>query len=179
MLTQETTGLIIIDVQGKLARIVNESEKLVSNLEKLIRGCQILSIPIIYAEQNPKGLGSTIPEIGKLLSPQKPVEKYTFNALENEAFKKAILESNRKQWLICGIEAHICVYQTVLGLLSHNFEIEVVADCVSSKSKDSVELALEKLQNKGAGLTNVEMCLYELVKDSRREIFKEILTLIK
>lgn len=179
MLTQETTGLIIIDVQGKLARIVNESEKLVSNLEKLIRGCQILSIPIIYAEQNPKGLGSTIPEIGKLLSPQKPVEKYTFNALENEAFKKAILESNRKQWLICGIEAHICVYQTVLGLLSHNFEIEVVADCVSSKSKDSVELALEKLQNKGAGLTNVEMCIYELVKDSRREIFKEILTLIK
>ncbi|RED22690.1 isochorismate hydrolase [Flavobacterium cutihirudinis] len=179
MLTQETTGLIIIDVQGKLARIVNESEKLVSNLEKLIRGCQMLSIPIIYAEQNPKGLGSTIPEIGKLLSPQKPVEKYTFNAFENEAFKKAILESNRKQWLICGIEAHICVYQTVLGLLSHNFEIEVVADCVSSRSKDSVELALEKLQNKGAGLTNVEMCLYELVKDSKREIFKEILTLIK
>lgn len=179
MLTQENTGLIIIDVQGKLARIVNESEKLVSNLEKLIRGCQILSIPIIYTEQNPKGLGSTIPEIGKLLSPQNPVEKYTFNALENEAFKKAILESNRKQWLICGTEAHICVYQTVLGLLSYNFEIEVVADCVSSRSKDSVELALEKLQNKGAGLTNVEMCLYELVKDSRREIFKEILTLIK
>lgn len=179
MLAQENTGLIIIDVQGKLARIVNESEKLVSNLEKLIRGCQILSIPIIYAEQNPKGLGTTIPEIEKLLSHQKPVEKYTFNALENETFKKAILESNRKQWLICGIEAHICVYQTILGLLSHNFEIEVVADCVSSRSKDSVELALTKLQTKGVGLTNVEMCLYELVKDSRREIFKEILTLIK
>lgn len=179
MLVQENTGLIVIDVQGKLARIVNESEKLVSNLEKLIRGCQILSIPIIWAEQNPKGLGSTIPELGKLLTHQKAIEKNSFNAFENESFKQAILESGRQQWLICGIEAHICVYQTALGLLSHKFEIEIVADCVSSRSKESVNLALKKLQNKGASLTNIEMCLYELVKDSRREIFKEILTLIK
>ncbi|WP_431241866.1 hydrolase [Flavobacterium sp. P21] len=169
----------MIDVQGKLARIVYESEKLVSNLEKLIRGCQILSIPIIWAEQNPEGLGSTIPELEKLLTGQKPIEKYSFNAFENESFKNAIIDSGRKQWLICGIEAHICVCQTAMGLLSNNFEIEIVADCVSSRSKDSIELALQKLQTKGAHLTNIEMCLYELVKDSRKETFKKILTLIK
>ncbi|MBZ4035444.1 hydrolase [Flavobacterium sp. 17A] len=179
MLIQENTGLILIDVQGKLARIVNESEKLATNLEKLIRGCQILSIPIIWAEQNPKGLGSTIPELEKLLVHQKPIEKYSFNAFDDETFKQTVLDSGRKQWLICGIEAHICVYQTVMGLLLNNFDVEIVADCVSSRAKESVAIALQKLQNKGAYLTSLEMCLYELVKDSRRDIFKEILTLIK
>jgi isochorismate hydrolase len=179
MLVKEDTGLVIIDVQGKLARIVNESEKLVSNLVKLIRGCQLLSIPIIWAEQNPKGLGSTIPELEQLLQHLKPIEKYSFNAFDNETFRNAIIDSEKKQWLICGIEAHICVYQTALGLLSNHFEVEVVTDCVSSRSKDSCKLALKKLQNKGAQLTNIEMCLYELVKDSRQEIFKQILTLIK
>ncbi|WP_026729867.1 hydrolase [Flavobacterium denitrificans] len=179
MLVQETTGLIVIDVQGKLARIVHESEKLTLNLEKLIRGCQILSIPIIWAEQNPKGLGSTIAKIEKLLIGQKPIEKYSFNAFDNETFKNAIIDSGKKQWLICGIEAHICVYQTAMGLLLNNFEIEIVTDCVSSRSKESIDVALNKLQNKGARLTNIEMCLYELIKDSRKEVFKEILTLIK
>lgn len=179
MLLQKNTGLILIDVQGKLARIVNESEKLVLNLEKLIKGCQLLSIPIIWAEQNPKGLGATISELEKLLPHQKPIEKYSFNAFDNETFKQAVLDSSRKQWLICGIEAHICVYQTVMGLLLNDFEVEIVADCVSSRSKESIAIALQKLQNKGAQITNIEMCLYELVKDSRREIFKEILTLIK
>lgn len=179
MLVQENTGLILIDVQGKLARIVDESEKLVSNLEKLIRGCQILSVPIIWAEQNPKGLGVTIPELEKLLVHQKPIEKYAFNAFDNETFKQAILDSGKKQWLICGIEAHICVYQTAMGLLANHFEVEIVADCVSSRTKESIDIGLKKLQNKGASITNIEMCLYELVKDSKREIFKEILTLIK
>jgi len=179
MLKQETTGLILIDVQGKLAQIVNESEKLALNLEKLIRGCQILSIPIIWAEQNPKGLGATIPQLEKLLIHQKPIEKYSFNAFDSETFQKAVLDSGKTQWLICGIEAHICVYQTAMGLLLQNFEIEIVADCISSRTKEDIQIALQKLQNKGAGLTTIEMCLYELVKDSRREIFKEILTLIK
>lgn len=179
MLTQENTGLILIDVQGKLARIVHENEKLVLNLEKLIKGCKIFSIPIIWAEQNPKGLGATLPELSKLMEDQKPLEKYTFNAFENENFRNAIIDSGRKKWLICGIEAHICVYQTAMGLLSNNFEIEIVTDCVSSRSKENIAVALKKLENKGANITTVEMCLYELVKDSRRDVFKEILTLIK
>ncbi|MBW1654292.1 hydrolase [Flavobacterium quisquiliarum] len=179
MLTQENTGLIIVDVQGKLARIVHESEKMISNLEKLIRGCQILSLPIIYLEQNPNGLGNTIPELKQLLGNQKAIEKYTFNAFENDEFKNAVLQTKRKQWLVCGIEAHICVYQTAVGLLTQNFEVEIVTDCTSSRSKNSIDLAFQKIQQKGVSLTNVEMCLYELVKDSRNENFKGILGLIK
>lgn len=179
MLIQENTGLILIDVQGKLARIVNESEKLISNLEKIIRGGQILELPIIWVEQNPQGLGATVPELAGLLKNQQSLEKYSFNAMDNESFKQAIIDSGRKQWLVCGIEAHICVYQTVLGLLSHNFEVEIVADCISSRAKENIDLALKKLQHKGANVTTVEMCLYELVKSSKSEVFKEILNLIK
>ncbi|WP_289659943.1 hydrolase [Flavobacterium panacagri] len=179
MLTQENTGLIIVDIQGKLARIVYESEKMISNLEKLILGCQVLSIPIISLEQNPNGLGNTVPELNKLLENQKPIEKYTFNAFENEEFRQAVLKTNRKQWLVCGIETHICVYQTAMGLFTNNYEVEIVTDCVSSRSKDSIDLGLQKMQGKGIGITSVEMCLYELVKDSKNENFREILKLIK
>ncbi|TDW47720.1 isochorismate hydrolase [Flavobacterium sp. 270] len=179
MLLQENTGLLLIDVQGKLARIVHDSEKLVFNLQKLIRGCQILKLPIIWVEQNPSGLGCTIPELEILLQNLKPIEKYSFNAFDNENFQQAIKETQRSQWLVCGIEAHICVYQTALGLLSNKFEVEIVSDCVSSRSEDSISLALKKLENKGASLTNIEMCLYELVKNSKNEIFKDILNLIK
>lgn len=179
MLLKENTGLIVIDVQGKLARIVYESEKLITNLVKLIQGCQILQLPIIWIEQNPNGLGHTVPELQKLLSNQHVLEKFTFNAFENESFKEAVLLSNKKQWIICGIETHICVYQTAMGLLNANFEVEIAADCVSSRVEENKILALNKLQNKGASLTSVEMCLYELAKNSKNENFKEILNLIK
>jgi nicotinamidase-related amidase len=179
MLNQEKTGLIIVDVQGKLARIVHESESLLSNTQALIQGCQILKLPIIWLEQNPQGLGQTIQEVSSLLKGHQPLEKHTFNACENDNFIEAITESSIHQWLICGIEAHICLYQTALGLLARDYDVEVVVDCISSRSKANIDLALTKLQSKGANLTSVEMCLYELLKDARKEEFKQILALIK
>ena len=179
MLDQEKTGLIIVDVQGKLARIVHESEALLRNIRILIQGCQILRLPIVWIEQNPQGLGQTVPELRELLQGHQPLEKHTFNACESTSFIKAITESGLQQWLVCGIEAHICLYQTTSGLLSRGYEVEVVVDCVSSRAKAHIDLALKKLQDKGAGLTNVEMCLYELVKDARKEEFKRILPLVK
>lgn len=179
MLNQENTGLVIVDVQGKLASIVHESETLLKNLQILIQGCQILNLPIVWIEQNPQGLGPTAPELRDLLKSYQPLEKYTFNACDNSSFVKAITESNAQQWLVCGIEAHICLYQTALGLLSKGYEVEVVTDCISSRSKTNIDLALKKLQDNGASLTSVEMCLYELVKDARKEEFKRLLPLIK
>lgn len=179
MLNQEKTGLIIVDVQGKLARMVHESEVLLANIQALIQGCQILNLPIVWLEQNPQGLGQTVPELSELLKGYQPLEKTTFDACSNHNFVEAITESGVQQWLVCGIESHICVYQTASGLLSRGYKVEVVADCVSSRTKANVDLALNKLQSKGASLTSLEMCLYELVKDARKEEFKQILSLIK
>lgn len=179
MLNQTTAGLIIVDVQGKLARMVHDSETLLSNIKILIQGCKILNIPIVWLEQNPQGLGQTVPELSALLEDYQPLEKHTFNACDSNNFNKAIIQSGVQQWLVCGIEAHICLYQTTLGLLSNNYDVEVVADCISSRSKANVDIALTKLQSRGAHLTSLEMCLFELVKDSRTAAFKQILSLIK
>ncbi len=115
----------------------------------------------------------------KLLEPNQALEKTTFNACESSSFEKAITESGVQQWIVCGIEAHICLYQTALGLLSRDYHVEVVTDCISSRSKANKDLAINNLQKNGASLTSVEMCLFELLKDARKEEFKQILPLIK
>jgi nicotinamidase-related amidase len=179
MLNQESTGLIIVDVQGKLARIVHESEAFLNNIKILIQGCQILKLPIIWLEQNPQGLGQTVSELGDLLNGYQPLEKFTFNACDNHTFVEEIAKSGAQQWLVCGIEAHVCIYQTCSGLLSRGYEVEVVADCISSRTKENIDLALAKLEDRGASHTSVEMCLFELIKDARKEEFRQILPLIK
>lgn len=179
MLNEKETALIIIDVQGKLARMVAESEQLVKNLRQLIAAFKTMSIPIVWVEQYPEGLGKTIPEISELLENKTPLPKYTFSALGNKDIESEIEKLNRKQWLVCGIETHICVYQTAMDLLAKNYEVEIVSDAVSSRTKESKELALAKLQKKGVGLTNIEMCVYELIKNSKTDIFKKILPLFK
>ncbi|QFZ54450.1 hydrolase [Oceanihabitans sp. IOP_32] len=179
MLNTENTGLILVDVQGKLARTVFESESLIANIEKLIKGCKILGIPIVWLEQYPEGLGHTVPEISKLLKNQKPIEKRFFNALDEKQIEHEIVKLNKPNWLICGIEAHVCVYQTAMGLLAKKLNVELVADCIASRKKYDREIAIKKMRDQGAHLSSLEICLFELTKDSKTEVFKKILPLIK
>ena len=183
MLKKENTGLIIVDIQGKLARLVHDSDALVSNCEKLIKGAQALGMPIIWLEQNPDKLGSTLEELSSLLSTepsdQKAITKFTFDACEEAQFMQVIKAANVDTWLICGIEAHICVYQTALNLKRIGFEVQLVSDCVSSRTLANKNLGIEKLINHGVELTGLEMCLFELVKDCRAKEFKDILALIR
>lgn len=179
MLVKENTGLVVIDIQGKLANIVHDSELLLSNTIKLIKGAQALGLPVLCLEQNPEKLGSTATELGNVLSPVQPISKYTFDGCKQQSFIQAVKNANISTWLVCGIEAHICVYQTTLSLMNSGFDVELVSDCVSSRTVFNKELAISKLASKGIGITSLEMCLYELLGDCRSEEFKEILNLIK
>lgn len=179
MLQQENTGLIVIDIQGKLARLVHDSGTLISNCEKLIKGIKTLGLPIIFLEQNPDKLGATVDELNVLLAPHAPITKFTFDACTAPQFMDAISAANIDTWLVCGIEAHICVYQTALHLHQSGLKIQLVSDCVSSRTLENKTLAINKLVNRGIDITGLEMCLYELVKDCRTAEFKEILNLIK
>ncbi|EKO3691981.1 hydrolase [Vibrio metschnikovii] len=179
MLDKENTGLIIVDIQGKLARLVSDSNELVSNCIKLIKGAQLLGLPIVLLEQNPAKLGQTIEELSVLLSNQQPISKFSFDACGEPRFVEVIQKSNKTSWLICGIEAHICVYQTAIHLKNLGYNIHLVGDCVSSRNESNKELAIKKLAGAGVDITGLEMCLYELVKDCRAPEFKEILNLIK
>lgn len=179
MLQQESTGLIIVDVQGKLLDVMHDNQRLLNNIQTLIAGCKILDLPIVWLEQNPQGLGQTDFKVSELLADYRVIEKYTFNACDNSRFINTVIEANVKQWLVCGIEAHICVYQTCLGLLAQQLEVEIVTDCISSRTKMNCDLAIQKLQSHGVNITSVEMCLYELLRDSRKAEFKQILSLIR
>ena len=179
MLDKENTGLIVIDIQGKLARLVHESDAVIANCEKLIKGAQALSLPILWLEQNPRKLGPTVEILAEILDNQQPIAKFTFDACLEPKFIEAVQAANIESWLICGIEAHICVYQTALSLKVSGFNVQLVGDCISSRSLDNKTLAISKLLNHGIDTTSLEMCLYELVKDCRAVEFKEILGLIK
>lgn len=179
MLTKENTGLIVVDVQGKLAQLVHDSEALIFNCTKLITGAQILGLPIVVLEQNPKKLGSTVNEIATVFGDIKPIEKFTFNGCASDTFVEAVNAHNVDTWLVCGIETHICVYQTVSGLAGLGYKVELVSDCVSSRTLDNKQLGITRIIESGAVVTGLEMCLYELAGDCRASEFKSILQLIR
>lgn len=179
MLEQENCGLIVVDVQGSLARIVQNSELFINNTRKLIQCCKVLSIPIIWLEQNPKGLGATVPELSELMGEATVHEKTHFNALFEEPIKDVIKATGKNHWLVVGIEAHICVYQTVLGLLNEAYKVDVVSDCISSRLQSNIDLALVKMRDSGADITSLEMCIFELMKNAKINGFRDILSVIK
>lgn len=179
MLNCHNTGLVIIDIQGKLATLMEESEQYIAHCCALIAGAKQLDLPIIWLEQNPEKLGSTQPDILSLLDGIKPITKFTFDACREPSFLAAIAKENKPNWLICGIEAHICVYQTAASLLQNNYQVHLVNDCIAARKGENKQLAVNKLQHLGARITGLEMALFELVKDCRDERFKGILNLIK
>ena len=112
MLEPNNTILVLIDAQAKLTAVMHDRDELVSNLVKLVKGIQLLKVPILWLEQNPDKMGSTIPELGELLAGQTPITKMGFSCCGVEPFDTQLLNSGRKQVLIAGIETHVCVYQT-------------------------------------------------------------------
>ncbi|MFA0486195.1 hydrolase [Vibrio sp. 10N.222.55.B11] len=179
MLMKQNTGLVVVDVQGKLARLVDDSDALISNCGKLIEGVQVLGLPIVSLEQNPEKLGPTVSELNDLLGEAKPIPKFTFNACDEPKFVEAVQAKDVDTWLVCGIEAHICVYQTTMGLLELGYNVQVVGDCISSRTALNKDLAIRRLTDAGIQITGLEMSLYELVKDCRAPEFKSILSLIR
>lgn len=179
MLSRETTALIVIDVQGRLARIVDQSEAVIANIRRCIAGAEILELPVLLIEQNPQGLGSTVDEVKAMLPDQTALAKTTFSCCGNESITSAIAELGCQQLLVCGIEAHVCVYQSVADLLSQGYQVELVADAVSSRTAENRQQGIDKMRSLGAGLTSTEMCLLELTVDSASPQFKQLLSWIK
>jgi nicotinamidase-related amidase len=179
MLQSENTLLLIIDVQGNLAHAMHNKQKLVENLQKIIKGVQVLEIPILWVEQNPKGLGPTLKEIADLITDIKPISKMSFSCCQNDTFMTALKSLKRKQILITGIEAHICVYQAAVDLLDMGYEVQVVSDAVSSRTEDNQKIGLQKMKDAGAGVTSVETALFELLKVAEDARFKEIIQIVK
>lgn len=179
MLILENTALIIVDVQDKLFHVMHEKGALLENLQKMIKGAQILGIPILLTEQNPEKLGATMPEVARLLPRIQPIHKLSFSCSGNKHFMQELRTLKRKQILIAGIETHVCVYQTSMDLASLGYEVQVIADAVSSRTAENKEIGLERIKSGRTSLTSTEMALFELLKAAEGREFKEILKIVK
>jgi nicotinamidase-related amidase len=179
MITTEDTVLVLIDVQGILVRVMHNKEALLDNIKKMVKGARIFGLPILWTEQNPDGMGPTKPEIAELLENQNPVSKLSFSCCGSEQFMKELKAVNRQNILIVGIEAHVCVYQTAADLVNLNYDVQVVADAVASRTLENKHIGLEKSKEAGASLTSTEIALFELLKIAKGDKFTEIIKLIK
>lgn len=179
MLSVENTLLVVIDLQERLMPIINDTEKLENKCEIFIKGCRLLDISILTTQQYTKGLGETIPSIKNALGDFEPIEKIAFSCYGDPGFVKKLHEIGKNDILIVGIEAHICVQQTVLEMLDNGYNVYVIADCIGSRIETDREYALERMKQAGAVLTTAESMLFELLKTADHPKRKEISHLVK
>lgn len=179
-LERSRTALVIIDVQEAFRTIVPDFEQIAVNISTLTRGAQLLEVPIIVTEQYPRGLGPTAEEI-RLTWPdnQEIIEKTAFSSCGAATFFDQLAASGIKHILVCGLEAHICVNQTVHDLLAAGYTVHLVTDAIGSRFDHNRQAGLAKMQQSGAVPSTVEMALFELLRDARHPQFKAIQQLIK
>jgi nicotinamidase-related amidase len=171
--------LVVVDVQGKLAQLMHAKDALFKNVQILIRAAQILEIPILWCQQCPNALGPTVPEIAQLLTDSEPINKAAFSCCGAEPFNTKLNDLARDQVILCGIETHVCIYQTATDLLRKGFVVSVVADAVSSRTLENKQLALKSMAAENARLYCTEMALFELLRTAEHPHFSEIAKLIK
>lgn len=178
MLKKDNAILIFIDVQGRLSELVDGAEALFGNLRRLLQGMDALGVPVIVTEQIPEKLGPTREEFQELIK-EPVIAKSSFGCCEEPAFFQTLEKTDRKQVILCGIETHVCVYQTAMQLIATGHKVYVVTDAVSSRDPANKTLALRRMENEGARLTGTEMVLFELLGDAKNSAFKSILQIVK
>jgi nicotinamidase-related amidase len=170
---------VLIDIQARLYPHIHEHKELSFHSAKLIEGLQILQIPILITEQYSKGLGATIPELKILLNEHEVIEKYSFSCCDDALFMQKLRETGRKQIILFGIEAHVCVLQTCTDLIAEGFQPYVISNCISSRDPYDKSYAIERMRSEGCFISTVESMLFELLRYSGTDTFKQISKLLK
>jgi nicotinamidase-related amidase len=180
-LTQRLTGrngaLLVVDLQDKLLEAIADQKQVVANVVHLIRGAEVLGLPVWATEQYPRGLGPSTARVAELIR-DRPA-KTTFHCCAVPQILEQLYGRNVRHVTIAGIEAHVCVAQTALELLDLGFRVQVPADAVASRHKVDCEFALRRLELAGAVVSTTEAVLFEWTETADRPEFKAISELIK
>jgi len=179
MLTAENSLALAIDFQARMMPAIYKHEELARRSAIFIEGCRILGVPIITTQQYTQGLGETIAEIKEALKEFEPIEKITFSCCNTDEFKEKLIKSGKKNILVTGVEAHICVQQTVLDLLDSGYSVFVIADCIGSRFEINRHYADRRMEQAGAVLTTLESVLFEIMVSADHPKRKEISNLVK
>uniref|UniRef100_A0A0B7BWS4 Isochorismatase domain-containing protein 1 n=1 Tax=Arion vulgaris TaxID=1028688 RepID=A0A0B7BWS4_9EUPU len=174
------TVLFVCDMQERFRSPVKYFNEIAEVANRLVEASRILGIPLIVTEQYPKGLGSTVPEVNiNSAVGVFPKSKFSMWIPEVEEKMRNLCGGNVHHVILCGVEAHVCIQQTVIDLLNRDIEVHVVADAVSSRNQVDRMIALERFRHMGAIVTTSEAILLQLVGDKDHPKFKEIQGLIK
>lgn len=176
-MTARNGALLVVDVQEKVLAPIRYRDLVIANAVRLVRGAQILHLPVWATEQYPQGLGPTVPELAALI-PHRPA-KTTFHCCGAGEIVEQLHARKLNHVTLAGIEAHVCVAQTALELLGMGFRVQVPADAVASRSTLDWEFALRRLEHAGAVISTTEAVLFEWTEHSDRPEFKAISALIK
>ncbi len=179
ILQRQKAGLIVIDVQTKILATMHESKQVTDNIVRLIQGVRTLDVPVYYTEQYPKGLGETAAPVKEALTGIVGIQKMSFSCCGAPGLFQEFKKKGLSQLVVCGIECHVCVQQTVLDLMANGFQAYVAANAVSSRRPFDCECALRRMEANGAEITTVESILFELLEVCGTEQFKAILRLVK
>ncbi len=179
MLEKENTVLLIVDIQEKLAVVMKERDKVVKNNLHLIELAKMIDLPVMVTEQYPKGLGTTVTELREAIPSYRPVEKMTFDCCGQPTFLDELKDHKRKNVVLTGMETHICVLQTCIGLLGGGINVHLVQDAVCSRTKENWKTGVEFMRDAGAVVTSTETVLFQLLKVAGTEEFKKISKRIK
>jgi nicotinamidase-related amidase len=181
MLTPQRCCLMVVDPQERLMAAVYEAERVVRQTSLLIHCAKALEIPILATTQYKKGLGPFVPELDQLLSDVPCIDKTEFNGCANPAVRDMMngLPKTLDTILLAGAEAHICIFQTAMGVMKAGYQPWIVADAVSSREKRNAELALSRMQSLGMTVGPAEMAVYELLYKAGSPAFKAMLPHLK
>jgi nicotinamidase-related amidase len=179
LLDREQVALVVVDLQEKLWPAIFEKERALRNSILLIRAARALDVPVMLTTQYRKGLGATLPAVLEAAPDVEPIDKLAFGCFGDSAFLERLAQLGRSQLLVCGIESHICVTQTVLGALDGGRLVHVAGDATSSRTEANWRSGLDRMARAGAVLSSTEMAIYELLRRSDGAAFKAILPLLK
>lgn len=179
LLSIESSSLLIVDVQEKFRKHIHEFPSLVEAIITMIEASKILKLPVVVTEQYPEGLGATVSELSSRLGAHKLFTKAAFSCCQQEGFLDYLKQSKRNQVIVCGIESHVCVNQSVHDLLAAGFSPHLISEAIGSRTIDNRKVGLEKMIQGGAIVSSVETAIFELLKDSRTDTFKTVQRLVK
>jgi nicotinamidase-related amidase len=178
-LRRNDSFLLVVDVQQKLAPHVLRHQDLIRRAEGLLRCARRLGIPLFLSEHSPANIGSTVPSLAALASPESILKKTHFACTDQAACLDAFRSVGKKQVVVAGMEAHVCVMQTALGLLERGFQPFIVQDAVGSRREEDRAAALERMRSAGCATATAEMAMFEWMENADIAEFRDILKLVK
>lgn len=178
-LDKNDSAIVIVDIQERLAAVMDKRQKVITNCLHLIDAAKILNIPVILTEQYPKGLGPTVSEIREFLPSYEPIEKLTFSCCREPVFMNSVAASGKKKIILAGMETHVCVLQTSLGLIRVGYAVHAVSDAICSRSNDNFHSGIEFMRDAGAVITCTETVLFQLLEKAGTAEFSVISKRIK